>query len=186
MPNIRLGVIGLGRMGQVYAYHVARQITVANLVAVADPCSEVTEAFTAQVSGVIAYADYHDLLNHPGLNGVIVATPISTHYEVVIAAAPVGKHIFCEKPTAITLRATDEMIAAAEKAGAQFMVGFMRGFDEGCVAAKRQIEAGVIGDPVMIRSIGRDPHRTSLEFANLAISHGLILDMRSESFMYAT
>ncbi len=182
MPNIKLGVIGLGRMGQVYAYHVARQITGADLVAVADPRSEVTEAFSAQVGGVTVYADYHDLLNHAGLHGVIVATPTSTHHEVVIAAAQAGKHIFCEKPTALTLRATDEMIAAAQTAGVQFMVGFMRRFDESCVAAKRQIDAGVIGDPVMIRSIGRDPHRTSLEFANPAMSGGLIVDMGIHDF----
>jgi scyllo-inositol 2-dehydrogenase (NAD+) len=169
-------------MGQVYAYHVARQIKGAALVAVADPRTELTDAFTAQFSGVTAYPDYRDLLEHPELHGVIVATPTHTHHDVVIAAAAVGKHIFCEKPTALTLSATDAMIAAVEQSGVALMVGFMRRFDAGCVAAKRQIDAGVIGQPVNIRSIGRDPHRTSLEFANPAVSGGLILDMGIHDF----
>lgn len=182
MAVIQLGVIGLGRMGQVYAYHVARQIEAARLVAVADPRQDVTAAFAAQVSGVSVYGDYRELLAHPGLQGVIVTAPTHLHHEIVIAAADAGKHIFCEKPTALTLSATDEMIAAVERAGVMFQVGFMRRFDEGYAEAKCKIEAGEIGQPVNIRSIGRDPHRTSLEFANPAVSGGLILDMGIHDF----
>lgn len=178
MPTVHIGVIGLGRMGQVYAHHIANQIEGVSLVAVADPREEVT----SKVSGGAVYTDYHELLNHPDLHGVIVCTPTHTHREVVIAAAQAGKHIFCEKPTALTLRETDEMIAAVEKAGVMFQVGFMRRFDDACAEAKRKIDGDEIGQPVSIRSIGRDPHRTSLEFANPAVSGGLILDMGIHDF----
>jgi len=93
-----------------------------------------------------------------------------------------GKHVFCEKPMALTLREVDAMTAAIEKAGVIFQIGFMRRFDESYVAAKKQIDSGVIGQPVTIRSIGRDPFRTSLEFANPAVSGGLILDMGIHDF----
>ncbi len=182
MSLIHLGVIGLGRMGQVYAYHVAQRIKEARLVAVADPRQDVTAAFAAQVGGISVYADYRDLLAHPDLHGVIIAAPTHLHHEIVIAAAQAGKHIFCEKPTALTLSATDEMIAAVERAGVMFQVGFMRRFDDAYAEAKRKIEAGEIGQPVNIRSIGRDPHRTSLEFANPAVSGGLILDIGIHDF----
>ncbi len=182
MAKLNLGVIGLGRMGQVYAYHAARQLPNATLVAVADPREVVTTLFAAEVSGVAVYSDYHDLLNHPDLDAVIVATPTSTHYQVVIDAAAAGKHIFCEKPMSLTLRDTDVMIDAVERARIFFQVGFMRRFDEGYVAAKQQIDAGVIGQPVTIRSIGRDPFPTSLEFANPAVSGGLIVDMAIHDF----
>src|SRR5205807_6804926 len=69
------------------------------------------------------------------------------------------------------------MMAAVSSAGVMFQVGFMRRFDKGYAEAKRQIEAGVIGQPVTIRSIGRDPFRTSLEYANPTLSGGLIIDM---------
>ncbi len=178
--KINIGVIGLGRMGQVYAHHVANQIDGAALVAVADPREEVTNPL--RDAGITVYPDYSDLLMHPDLHGIIICTPTHTHRDVVIAAASAGKHIFCEKPTALTLSATDEMLAAVEQAGVMFQVGFMRRFDDACAEAKRRIDAGEIGQPVNIRSIGRDPHRTSLEFANPAVSGGLILDMGIHDF----
>jgi scyllo-inositol 2-dehydrogenase (NAD+) len=182
MSKIGIGVIGLGRMGQVYGYHVARQIDNATLVAVSDVSADATQRFAAQISGVRIYADYHELLTQADIQAVIVASPTSTHRDVVIAAAELGKAIFCEKPTSLTLPSTDEMIAAVNKAGVIFQVGFMRRFDKGYAEAKRQIEAGTIGQPVTIRSIGRDPFRTSLEYANPAVSGGLILDMAIHDF----
>lgn len=182
MAKIGIGVIGLGRMGQVYATFSASQLADANLVAVADMRPDVVASFADQVGGAKTYTDYQDLLADPNVQAVIVTTPTSTHRDVVIAAAAAGKAIFCEKPTALTLTATDEMIAAVEKAHVMFQVGFMRRFDTGYAAAKRQLEAGTIGDPVVIRSIGRDPFRTSLEYANPAVSGGLILDMGIHDF----
>ncbi|MCU0513464.1 MAG: Gfo/Idh/MocA family oxidoreductase [Anaerolineae bacterium] len=177
-----IAVIGLGRMGQVYGYHVARAIPGATLVAVADARPEATSAFAARVSGVTIANNYEEVLANPAVQAVIVATPTSTHREIVIAAAEAGKAIFCEKPTALTMADTDAMLAVIARTGVMFQVGFMRRFDAGCAAAKRQIEAGVIGTPVTIRSIGRDPHRTSLEYADPAISGGLIVDMGIHDF----
>src|SRR5690606_33292236 len=148
----------------------------ATLAAIADPRTELTDHFKAQIPHVRAYADYRELLHDPQVQGVIIATPTSTHYEIVIEAAKARKAIFCEKPTALTLQATDEMLDAVHQAGVLFQVGFMRRFDHAYVGAKRKIDEGVIGDPVAIRAIGRDAGRTSLEFANPAVSGGLIVD----------
>jgi inositol 2-dehydrogenase len=177
MAKIGIGAIGVGRMGRVYATFAATQLADARLVAIADSRAELLEEYAAGAGDLKTYVDYHDLLGDPDVQGVIVATPTSTHRDVVIAAAEAGKHIFCEKPTALTLGATDEMVAAVEKAGVMFQVGFMRRFDKHNAAAKRQIEAGVIGQPVMVRSIGRDPFRTSLEYADPNVSGGIIVDM---------
>src|SRR5690349_7216127 len=182
MTQLGIGVIGLGRMGQVYANHVARQIESAKLIAVADPSQAAIDRIAGSLSSVRTYLDYRELVTQPDIQGVIVASPTSTHHDVVIAAAQAGKAIFCEKPTSLTLATTDEMIAAVNKAGVMFQVGFMRRFDKGYVEAKRQLDAGVIGRPVTIRSIGRDPFRTSLEFANPAMSGGLIVDMGIHDF----
>jgi len=179
MANIGIGVIGLGRMGRVYGSYVASQIEGARLAAVSDSRAEAAADF-ANIANT--YTDYHDLLADPAVQGVIVATPTSTHREVVIAAAGAGKAIFCEKPTALTLAATDEMIAAVEKAGVMFQVGFMRRFDKHYAAAYEQVAAGKIGTPIVVRSIGRDPFRTSLAFANPAVSGGLIVDMAIHDF----
>jgi scyllo-inositol 2-dehydrogenase (NAD+) len=178
MKPLGIGVIGLGRMGRVYAGFVAAQLHSATLVAVSDP----QESVLAQYSGVETYQDYRALLANASVQAVIVTTPTHTHREVVTAAAEAGKAIFCEKPTALTLRETDVMLDAVQKAGVPFQVGFMRRFDRAYVEAKRQIDAGVIGQPVTVRSISRDPFRTSLEYANPAVSGGLIVDMGIHDF----
>lgn len=182
MAKLHIGVIGLGRMGQVYAQHVASQLHEAKLVAAADPREDVLQSFSDAMSDVAPYRTHQELLTHPGLHAVIVTTPTSTHRDVVLSAAHAGKHIFCEKPTALTLEATDEMIAAVRQAGVLFQVGFMRRFDEAYRRAHEQIKAGVIGEPNLIKCIGRDAGRTSLEYANPAISGGLIIDMGIHDF----
>jgi len=182
MARIGIGVIGLGRMGRVYATHTARQIEDADLRAVADPDPAALAAFAAHTPGARTFADYRDLIASSEIQAVIVASPTSTHADVVCAAAQAGKAIFCEKPLALTLAATDAAISAVERAGVPLQVGFMRRFDRGYEDAKRKIEAGVIGQPVTVRSIGRDPHRTSLEFADPAVSGGLIVDMAIHDF----
>lgn len=178
MKPLGIGVIGLGRMGRVYGTFVASQLHSAALVAVSDP----QESVLAQYSGVKTYPDYHALLADPDVQAVIVTTPTHTHCEVVTAAAEAGKAIFCEKPTALTLRETDMMLDAVQAAGVPFQVGFMRRFDRAYVEAKRQIDAGLIGQPVAVRSVSRDPFRTSLEYANPAVSGGLIVDMGIHDF----
>lgn len=177
MNKINIGVIGLGRMGQVYATHVGHQIPQARLAAVADPRRQVALEFAGQFPAVEVYADYLELLQHPDLHAVIIATPTNTHREIVIAAAEAGKAIFCEKPTSLTLSATDEMLDTVDRCRVLFQVGFMRRFDAGYAEAQRKIDQGIIGQPVAVRSIGRDPYRTSLEYADPHISGGLIVDM---------
>lgn len=182
MAKIGIGVIGIGRMGTVYANHVAMQIRDAQLIAVADTRPAVLDEYASQVPGVATYTDYHELLQNPAIEGVIIVTPTSTHRDVVIDAARAGKAIFCEKPTALTLTATDEMIAAVESAGVMFQVGFMRRFDRAYMEGKRRIEADEIGTPVTVRSISRDPFRTSLEYADPNVSGGIIVDMAIHDF----
>jgi scyllo-inositol 2-dehydrogenase (NAD+) len=101
---------------------------------------------------------------------------------VVTDAAAAGKHIFCEKPLALTLSECDEAIQAANSAGVALQIGFMRRFDPPYLAAKQKIDAGAIGHPVMLRASSRDPVRTSLEFARRENSGGIILDMGVHDF----
>ncbi len=177
-----VGVIGLGRMGQVYTTHLARRIPQAKVVALADVVAERAQSL-AQELGVAAWSgDYRELLDNPEIEAVFVISSTSTHREVVTAAAETGKAIFCEKPIALTLADTDAMLAAIAKNKVMFQAGFMRRFDAGYVAAKKQIEAGAIGKPVTFKSIGRDPFCPDLEYARPSVSGGLILDMAIHDF----
>ncbi|NJN94060.1 MAG: inositol 2-dehydrogenase [Anaerolineales bacterium] len=180
--KLPVGIIGLGRMGQVYARHLAGRIPQARIVAVADAMAERARAFAAELTGVFWSTDYRDVLANPEIKAVFVISPTSTHREVVIAAAEAGKAIFCEKPVALTLEDTDAMLAAIAENGVMFQAGFMRRFDAGYVAAQKQIEVGAIGQPVTFKSIGRDPFCPDLEYARPSVSGGLILDMAIHDF----
>ncbi len=184
MPPTQLpvGVIGLGRMGRIYADAIAHRIPNARLVAIADVVADIVQEQAELLNVPFATTDYRELLARPDVKAVFVISPTSTHREVVTAAAAEGKAIFCEKPIALTLEETDAIAQAIEQAGVFFQAGFMRRFDAGYAAAKAKIEAGVIGRPTTFKSIGRDPFCPNPAFADPAVSGGLILDMAIHDF----
>jgi scyllo-inositol 2-dehydrogenase (NAD+) len=179
--KLPVGVIGLGRMGKIYSGHLARH-SQSQLVCVSDVIEERAQTLAAEFGVESWSTDYRDVLEDRVIEAVFVTSSTSTHREIVIAAAEAGKAIFCEKPIALTLEDADQMIATIEKTGVMFQAGFMRRFDRGYVAAKEQIEAGVIGKPVTFKSIGRDPFCPDLGYADLNVSGGLILDMAIHDF----
>jgi inositol 2-dehydrogenase len=180
--GIRIGLIGAGRMGKVFAHTLAFTVSEVELLAVADIDPQTSQEVAARYGAKYHYTDYHELLQRDDLDAVVVVTPTNTHAEVIQAAAASGKHIFSEKPLAQSLDLCDQAIAAVEKAGVKLQLGFMRRFDPAYVMAKQKIDEGVIGKPVMFRSTGRDPWRTSLEFARRENSGGLIMDMGVHDF----
>src|ERR1041385_4247749 len=101
--RLNVGVIGLGRMGSVYATDLAQRVPNARLVAVADVQPECASQFAAQHGIAKAYRHHHDLLADKDVEAVAVITPTSTHKDVVVDAAQAGKAIFCEKPISLSL-----------------------------------------------------------------------------------
>lgn len=183
MPAIvKTGVVGLGRMGQLYTRMLATQIDGAQLYAVAD----VSEQSRTQIADAFAVphrlADAQELIELSELDAVIITTPTSTHHALVVSTAQAGKAVFCEKPLALTLEETRSAIHAVSRAGVLLQVGFMRRFDSAYTKAKKIIESGQIGFPVTFKSIGRDPFCPQPAYADPAKSGGLILDMAIHDF----
>ena len=169
-------------MGKVFAHTLAFSVQEVDLVAVADVDETAARETAKRCFIPQAFNNYRAMLESAAIDAVVIAAPTAAHVEAVRNAASAGKHIFCEKPLAQTLAGCDEAISAAESAGVKLMVGFMRRFDPAYAAAKQQIEAGAIGKPVIFKSVGRDPQRTSLEFARRENSGGLIMDMGIHDF----
>src|SRR4051794_14248922 len=111
--TLRFGLIGTGWIGRYHAATLAGRLDGARLVAVADPNLAAAEAIGASRT----YTDPRELINDAGIDAVAISSPAATHAELVIAAARAGKHVFCEKPMALTLDDADRAIAAAEEAG---------------------------------------------------------------------
>jgi myo-inositol 2-dehydrogenase/D-chiro-inositol 1-dehydrogenase len=135
--KLGMGLIGAGRMGNVYARQLARGDPGVKLVAVVDKHMSRAEAIAAQSSDVTSYTHPRDLLERQDIDAVIIATPTNTHVEIIKDVAQARKHIFCEKPLALTLNDCDDAIAAAEKAKVLLQVGFMRRFDRAYATAKQ-------------------------------------------------
>jgi len=180
--RLNVGVIGLGRLGRVYAADLALRVPNARLVAVADRQAELAESFAREYGVPKWYRSHQELIGDKDVEAVAVITSTSTHREVVIDAARGGKAIFCEKPIALSLAEAAEMLAAVESAGVFLQMGFQRRFDAGYVAAKEKVEAGVIGTPVLLISTSRDPFRPPVEFCDPQVSGGLIADMGIHDF----
>ncbi len=180
--TIRMGLIGAGRMGKVFAHTLAFNVSEVDLVALAEVDEATAKEVAAKFQVKDYYTDYRKLLDRQDIDAVVITTPTATHATVICDAAEAGKQIFTEKPLGDSLDACDRAMLAVKNAGVKMQVGFMRRFDAAYKMAKQQIDAGVIGKPVMFKSISRDPKRTSLEFAKRENSGGMILDMGVHDF----
>jgi inositol 2-dehydrogenase len=182
MTTLRIGLIGVGRMGRLYGRYLAQRVPGAALVAVADQKADLAESFAGEFEIPRWYQNHGDLLSDREIDAVVIVTSTSTHKQVVMDAAKSGKAIFCEKPISLTIEDAREMIAAVKAAGAFFQMAFQRRFDAGYLAAKQKLEAGTIGEPVLFTSISRDPYRPPIEFCDPKVSGGLIADMGVHDF----
>ena len=180
--RLKVGLIGLGRLGRIYARDLATRIPETRLVAVADTDDKALAEVSAAYDVRGAHRDPEALLGDPDVEAVVIASPTHTHAALTVAAAGTGKAIFCEKPPSLSLAEAERMKAAVARPGVFFQMGFMRRFDPGYAAAKRKVEEGLIGTPVVFKSSSRDPHRTSLEYADPRSSGGMILDMGIHDF----
>jgi predicted dehydrogenase len=166
----------------VYARDLASRIAETKLVAIADPVEAVAKEVAAEFDVPKHYADPLALIDDPAVDAIVIVSPTHTHRELVIAAASRKKPTFCEKPPALSLDEVAEMQSAVAASGMFLQMGFMRRFDAGYASAKKQIEEGRIGMPLVFKSTSRDPFRPSLEYANPKSSGGMLLDMGIHDF----
>jgi UDP-N-acetyl-2-amino-2-deoxyglucuronate dehydrogenase len=145
--RLRVGISGAGTIGRIHAAAI-RQLDHATLVAVAEPRQDAGAAFTSEFGGT-HYTTFVDMLEHDGLDAVIIATPSGIHPDQAVLAAEAGKHVITEKPMAITREGLDRMIESAERTGVILAVIFQNRFSTDILRVKRAIETGVLGTPVL-------------------------------------
>jgi predicted dehydrogenase len=176
VDDLRMAVIGAGRIGRVHAENLVRRIRGARLVAVTTSSPERAADVQRACGAVAVHPTVEALLAAERLDAVVIASSTSAHTDNVELCAAAGVHMLCEKPLALTMPDCDLAAAAVAKAGVKLMIGHVRRFDAGHVEAKRRIEAGAIGRPVVFRAISGDVDPPPADFADLAVSGGLILD----------
>src|SRR4051812_11323920 len=125
---LRIGVIGVGRIGRMHADLLARRIPGATVTREHD-AHEASARGVAETLGVTAAADVEELLGASDVDAVAICTPTDTHADLIVAAAQAGKAIFCEKPVSLDLATVDRALVAVDAAGVPFQIGFNRRFD---------------------------------------------------------
>lgn len=179
MKKIKIGAVGLGRLGYKHAENVAFKIPGAELIALCD-LNEDKLRDTAKVWKVpYTYTSYEDMLKNEDLDAVVLTSPSHLHTTQIAAALEAGLHVFSEKPLGTTVEECKIAQKAVEAYPDQvFMLGFMRRYDPSYVYAKRKIVAGEIGTPILFRGYSQDPE-SCIEGAIAYAGHsgGQFIDM---------
>ncbi|MEL6169798.1 MAG: inositol 2-dehydrogenase [Pseudomonadota bacterium] len=175
--ELRLGLIGCGRIGVVHAEAIGRAEG-ARLVAVSDAVPDASAAL-ADIHGA-EERDAHDLISSPDIDAVVIASPTSTHADLAEAAARAGKAIFCEKPIDLSAERAEACRAVVEAAGVPFLTAFQRRFDPHIADLAARLHAGEIGRPELVVLSSRDPGPPPVSY--IATSGGIYRDMMIHDF----
>jgi predicted dehydrogenase len=146
--TLRFGLVGAGFIGGLYR-HSLKQVAGAEIVAVASPNR--AQAFAERHHIAAHYADYRAMIADAEIDAVLIAAPNNLHADICIAAAEAGKHVFCDKPLAMSLAEADAMIAACEGAGVVLMYGENLLFAPMYERLRDLVRAGNIGQPFLVR-----------------------------------
>jgi myo-inositol 2-dehydrogenase/D-chiro-inositol 1-dehydrogenase len=155
--SVRIGVIGVGVMGADHARKLARVVSGAEVVAVADFNGGVARTLADEL-GARVHRDGFEMIDDAGVDAVVVATRDDTHAELVLAALRAGKPVMCEKPLAPTTTECRNIISAQAELGravAPVTVGFMRRFDPSYAALRERVAGGESGAPLLTHCVSR-------------------------------
>ncbi|MDR2247441.1 MAG: inositol 2-dehydrogenase [Treponema sp.] len=182
MPEtLRIGVIGVGRIGTIHGGNIARFIPQARLEGIADiKLTEEQEAWAKGLGARIVSRNPEAILNDPGIQGVVICSSTDTHADLAIAAARAGKHIFCEKPIDLSVPKVKAALEAVKQTGVTLQIGFNRRFDHNFARIRELTLAGEVGDVQIIKITSRDPAPPPPEY--VAGSGGIFIDMMIHDF----
>jgi predicted dehydrogenase/protoporphyrinogen oxidase len=151
MDRVRIANVGLGYWGP----NLVRNLVESRrfeLVAVCDRRREALESTLRRYPSVKATTRYEEILSDDSIDAVAIATPVSTHFELALAALEAGKHVFVEKPLAASSDEVTSLMRVADQEGLVLMPGHTFLYSPPVVTIKELIDDGVLGDIYFISS----------------------------------
>lgn len=183
MTTVKVCLIGTGRAGMVHAENFRWRVKHAELVAVVDADAvRASEAAAGLDLPCMGFTDLPAALAATDIDAVVITTPTFTHRDLAAQAASSGLHVFCEKPMALTLAECDDIVTACARNKVNLQVGFMRRFDPPFVSAKRDLDAGSVGNPLLVRSLTRGPGLPPAWANDVRRSNGMLAEVNSHDF----
>ena len=179
MKKLKVGVIGVGRLGYEHACNIANRVPGMELVAICDGNAPRAKEVADELNVEKVYSEPAAMCADPEVEAVAIFTNTASHVDMIRIAMESGKHVFCEKPLAENV---EKCLQAEEIIKAHpdqvFMLGFMRRFDKSYRIAKKKIENGDIGNVVLVRCYSQDPRSTFDSYLPFApTSGGQFIDM---------
>jgi len=177
--ELKMGVLGTGRIGSMHADLLQHQVAGARVTAVFDVFAEAATNIGAAV-GAEVMDSAEALISSPEVDAVAICTSTDTHVDMMVAAAEAGKAIFCEKPISLDIEQVDRGLDAVAAAGVPLQIGFNRRFDAGHAAVRRAVVDGTVGDVRQVRITSRDPEPPPIAYVK--VSGGIFNDMTIHDF----
>lgn len=174
---LKVGIVGLGRLGRRHAECLAHNAPGARLVAACNPSAGALDWARDWLGVTQLHQDFRRFVESADVDAVVLASPTTEHANQFDAALRAGKHVFVEKPLSLDI-ATCEALAqqAAERPAQVVMVGFERRFDPDLVRARAAIDRGDLGRPFLVRSQTCDRHDPEGFFVKFAPTSGGIFN----------
>lgn len=183
MAALHIGLIGYGRVAQSVHLPVLTKLPDVRLVALADPDPKRREEALRRAPGTVVVADCQTLVDMPEVTAVVICVPNEFHAGTAVAALDRGKHVYLEKPLAMTLDEAGRVLAAWERAGVVGMIGFNYRFNRLYESLKRCLRSKELGEWVGARTVLTAPETTLPAWKRFRHSGGgALLDMASHHF----
>lgn len=145
MDKVRIGIIGMGRMGITH-YSIINTHPSVEIVSVSDTSTMTLDILGKFIPSLKTYTDYQKLLKAGDIDGVIVCTPSSLHYPVCKMAGELGISVFCEKPFTTDPNLANELADLFEQKALVNQVGYVNRYNQVFLTIKQYLEDGVIGN----------------------------------------
>lgn len=183
MPEqVRICLVGAGRVGKLHAGNIAQHLPGARLSALVDPDAHALNQSASQYGIQQKFSSLEEALDRVTCDAVVITTPTFTHHTLAVQAAERGKHIFLEKPMALSLDECDAIEQSARRNAVFVQLGFMRRFDPDFCAAFERIRDGEIGQPMMIKSLTHGPGLPPVWACDLSTSNGMLAEVNSHDW----
>ena len=169
MRTIGVGLIGTGFMGKCHtlAYRSVKAVfdtaLTPRLVRVCDRRADVAESHASRSGFERATDDWRAVVDDPDVDIVSITTPNKFHCEMALAALEAGKHVYCEKPLALTLDEAERMAAAAERAAGKTIVGYGYLCNPLYQHARELVRSGAVGRPLFFRGVCDEDYQADPE-----------------------
>ncbi|MEV5321360.1 Gfo/Idh/MocA family oxidoreductase [Streptomyces sp. NPDC052687] len=174
---MRIGILGLGRIGAFHAETLAGLDAVESLV-LTDPFADAAKSAAERLGGEVV--DSPEALFAAGVDGIVIAAATDAHPALIRAGAAAGVPVFCEKPVARTMREGVEVLEAVQDSGVPVQIGYNRRFDAGFAAARAAVRGGELGRLHTVRSTTLDPAPPPAAY--IAASGGIFRDCSVHDF----